>query len=68
MRHILTLLAIVALVVGAGCGDKESAATPGTSPDTIKTPPAKTPDITYVCPDPNCGKEKTLAATAAPPS
>jgi len=68
MRHILNLLAIVALLVGVGCGDKDSAATPGTSPDTIKTPPAKTTDITYACSTPNCDTEKTQASDLPPPT
>jgi hypothetical protein len=66
MRHILILAAIVALLVGAGCGDKDSSATPGTSPDTMKTPPANTAGITYECS--GCDKEKTLAADIPPPS
>jgi len=67
MRHILILAAIVALLVGAGCGDKDSSATPGTAPDTMKTPPAKA-DITYSCSTPNCDKEKTQASDLPPPS
>jgi len=67
MRHVLTLLAVVALVVGAGCGDKESAPTQPDTP-TMKTPPAKTADITYTCSTPNCDKEKTQATNVPPPS
>jgi hypothetical protein len=65
MRHLLTLLAVVALVVGAGCGDKEPAPTDTGAP-AVKTPPAKTVDITYKCS--KCGTEKTQASDVAPPS
>ncbi|MHC4973579.1 MAG: hypothetical protein ACYTG3_14735 [Planctomycetota bacterium] len=67
MRKLLTLLAVVALVVGAGCGDKESASTQPDGP-AMKTPPAKTGDITYTCATPDCPKEKTQAADLPPPS
>lgn len=67
MRHLLTLLAVVALLVGAGCGDKEPAPAQPDAP-AMKTPPAKTGDITYTCSTPDCDKEKTQAANLPPPS
>lgn len=62
MRHLLTLLAVVVLVVGAGCGDKEPA------PAQPDAPAMKTVDITYTCSTPNCDKEKTQASNLPPPS
>jgi hypothetical protein len=62
MRHLLTFLAVVALVLFVGCGDKEpTPADPG-----VKTPPAKTADVTYECA--KCDKTKTQAMNVAPPS
>lgn len=67
MRHLLTLLAVVALVVGAGCGDKESAPAQPDAP-AMKTPATRTVDIAYTCSTPNCDKEKTQASNVPPPS
>ncbi|MHC4933404.1 MAG: hypothetical protein ACYTGV_14570 [Planctomycetota bacterium] len=74
MRRILATLAVVALVLSAGCGgDKEPAdqGAPEGTP-TMKTP-EKAPDtpqqtIEFTCSTPDCDKTKQVAIGTPPPS